>query len=75
MAGIKDLERVQRDLVKVQRDIKAELARYKNADGDRKARSLEKLKEFQEDKKELDAKLDNIVGSLHSGAEYDGSDD
>tara|TARA_Y100000389_G_scaffold178598_1_gene191900 strand:- start:148 stop:372 length:225 start_codon:yes stop_codon:yes gene_type:complete len=74
MAGIKDVDKIQRELVKVQREIKSTLQKYKTSDGDKKARYIEDLKDLQSRRKELDAKLEDIIGSLHQSAELETED-
>jgi len=74
MAGIKDVDKVQRELAKVQRDIKSTLKNYKNSEGDKRTRYVEKLKDLQTRRKELDAKLEGIIGSLHQNAELETED-
>lgn len=75
MAGIKDVDRIQKELANCQRDIKSTLNKYKAAQGDRKKRYIEDLKKLQEKRKKLDAKLEDAIGSLHSGAELEDMDE
>lgn len=75
MPKINDIDNIQRDLAKVQRDIKSTLNRYKQAEGDRKKRYVEELKKLQEKRKELDAKLEAAIESMHSDAELEDIDE
>jgi len=72
MAGINSIDKIQRDLANTQRNIKSTLAKYKSASNEnQKKRYTEDLKKLQKEKKELDAKLEKTISTMHSDAELD----
>lgn len=75
MAGINDIADTQRDLARVQRDIKDALAKYKKSDDDQKQKYIDRLKDLNEKKKSLDATLEDLIMGMHTDAEIEGDED
>jgi len=71
MAGIKDVDKIQKQITDVQKDIKTTLTKYKSATGLKKQDHIQKLKDLQEKKKKLEKKMDDVVSKLHSDVEFD----
>lgn len=67
-----NIESTQRDLANIQKEIKTVLLKYKTSENnDEKIKLVQKLKDLQIKKKDLDKKLNSEVEKMHSNAELD----
>lgn len=64
-----NIEKVQRDLANIQRDIKNTLLKYKTASPDKKQKYIEDLKKLQDKKKKLNADMEDEIAKLHADVE------
>lgn len=67
-----NIESTQRNLANIQKEIKTVLLKYKTSENnDEKIKLVQKLKDLQIKKKDLDKKLNSEVEKMHSNAELD----
>ena len=67
-----NIESTQRNLANIQKEIKTILLKYKTSENnDEKIKLVQKLKDLQIKKKDLDKKLNSEVEKMHSNAELD----